>query len=160
MANTQRTASADPQDRRLFGWWAIAVASVFAGLMAGAWMLACNYAALGRRRAAWLTGVAAVLVVGPAGVYAMLMCFLLSLDYFGGDGGLACAAFLLAQPLLALAWAALAQGGAIKARLAAGLPMRSGWHAVAIVLAIWALAVLVCAVLWAAFGTYFLTGPD
>ena len=46
---------------------------------------------------------------------------------------------MLAQPLFALAWVALAQGPAIKARSTAGLPMRSGWHTVMIVVAVWLL---------------------
>ncbi|MBT2746229.1 MULTISPECIES: hypothetical protein [unclassified Lysobacter] len=125
--------------RPLFGLIAIGTAGLFAGLMASGLMIACNYAALGRRRAAWLTGVASVLVIAPGSFLILTMLLVLNMSYFGGDIAWVMAVALIAQPLIALAWAATAQGRSMKALASAGYPTRPGWHAAAMVLAAWLL---------------------
>ncbi|UJB19572.1 MULTISPECIES: hypothetical protein [Lysobacter] len=133
--------------RPLFGLIAIGTAGLFAGLMASGLMIACNYAALGRRRAAWLIGTATLLAIVPGSYVVLTMLLVLNMSYFEQDIALAMTGALIAQPLIALAWAATVQGREIKARASAGYPARPGWHAAAMVLAAWLLLALEYAVL-------------
>ena len=133
--------------RPLFGLIAIGAAGLFAGLMASGLMIACNYAALGRRRAAWLTGVATVLAIVPGSFVVLAVLLVLNTSYFGGDIAWALTGALIAQPLIALAWAATVQGREMKALASAGYPTRPGWQIAAMVLAAWLLLALGYAVL-------------
>lgn len=147
-------ADASASNRPLFGLTAITGACVFAGLMPSALMIACNYAALGSRRMARVIGIAAIVLICLSNAALIVLLFLMSTEY-PDAAKLVFAVFLLVQPLVALAWALSAQGQAIKARSAAGLPMRSGWHAVIIVLATWLLHLLVYAALVAVLMVFF-----
>lgn len=137
----------------LFSLRAIAWASLAATAPVGLMMIAANYAALGQRRRAWWLGAATVCLLVPATWLVVLaVAVLVGNDRAGAASLMVAAIVALLQPLAAGGLAFWTQRQAIRARVAAGGPMRSRAALVAVVLSSWALCVLCYAAMVVALG--------
>lgn len=119
-----RAAVEDPPggaDAPLFRISAIGLATVLGSVLAGGWLIAMNYAALGRpaqaRKARWFSLLTLIVVMVLAEVLPVQV---------------PAALFVVVQVLGTVHLARSLQGEAIAARAASGRPMRSNWLAVGI----------------------------
>lgn len=119
-----RAAVEDPPgaaDAPLFRISAIGLATVLGSVLAGGWLIAMNYAALGRpaqaRKARWFSLLALIAVLA----LSMLV-----------PEQVPSAVFVVVQVLGTVHLARALQGEAIAARAASGRPMRSNWLAAGI----------------------------
>ncbi|MGO1073421.1 hypothetical protein [Lysobacter sp. CA199] len=128
-------ASPDP-GRPLFGLIAIAVVSILGSVLAAIWLMSMNYAALRQHGAAWVLR----LVVVPVVAFAAIHAFGYAVNSQGASRVTVVLTYLVILPAAAYLFADWAQGGAIRARAAAGLPARPLWQAVLVALAFVALA--------------------
>lgn len=128
----------------LFRASGIGVAAVFGTVLAGALLMALNERALGRTHQVWPTLGLGLLAMGVVMVLAWVL-----------PEQIPSVVFTVLQLAAIQVAVARAQGDAIKARVAAGLPMRSNWAAFGIallvLLAILAVAALALSIyLWSA----------
>ncbi|ALN93856.1 hypothetical protein [Lysobacter gummosus] len=129
---------ATAHNRPLFGLIAIAVASVIGSVLAGVWLMSMNYVALGRRGTAWVLRLVIVPVLAFAAISALGYVF----NAQGAQRITVVLSYLVLLPAAACLFADWAQGGAIRAQAAAGVPARSLWHAVLVALAFVLFAVM------------------
>ena len=102
----------------LFRVSGIAVATLFGTPIAGGWLMALNYRALGRAQTFLPTMALSVLATVALGALGALL-----------PPQVPGAAFAAVQLIVMAKVARQAQGAGIDARIAAGLPMRSNWAA-------------------------------
>ncbi|MEH6419858.1 hypothetical protein [Pseudomonas sp. CGJS7] len=107
--------------RPLFRTSGVFIATIMGSILAGGWVIGMNHAARGEFRQARMARLYAVL-----GAIALMTLSLLLPEQVPG------VVYLIPQLVAINYWVKRAQGEAIDARVAAGLPMRSNWLAAGI----------------------------
>lgn len=134
-APRQTEMAADPL-RPLFGLGTIALASLLGSVLAGVWLVSMNYVALGQRGLAWLLRLLALPLLALAAISAI--------GYVVNSQGVArvtvVLSYLVLLPAAVYLMADWAQGAAIRAHAAAGVPARSWRWALLVALAFLMLA--------------------